>query len=274
MAHSLDPTKALHTWSVFRTMGRYVAPGSAPSGVLTENTSGGGLDLLELPGQLAAHGFRSAQLCHFYLPRTDAAYLAEVRAAFDAAGVDIECLLVDDGDVTHPEQGEEQQRWLSGWIGVAEQLGAPRVRVPAGDQAPNEETIALSARRLRELAAEHPDIRVITENWKSLLIDAATTRQLFDQLGGEVGFLIDTGNWTGEDKYEQIAQVAGMAECSQVKARESSPGVLDAEDLIRALTVLRDVGYAGRISYVYAGSDDDEWARLDEMHEIASTVTG
>ena len=65
-----------------------------------------------------------------------------------------------------------------------------------------------------------------------------------------------------------------MAECSQVKARESSPGVLDAEDLIRALTVLRDVGYAGRISYVYAGSDDDEWARLDEMHEIASAVTG
>lgn len=273
MAHSLDPTKALHTWSLFRTMGRFVAAGSAPSGVLTENTSGEGLDLLELPGQLAAHGFKSAQLCHFYLPRTDAAYLAEVRAAFEAAGVDIECLLVDDGDVTHPEQGEDQQRWLSGWIGVAEQLGAPRVRVPAGDQAPTPETIALSARRLRELAAEHPDIRVITENWKSLLIDAATTRRLFDQLEGEVGFLIDTGNWTGEDKYDQIAQVAGMAECSQVKARESSPGVLDAEDLTHALTVLRDVGYAGRISYVYAGNDDDEWSRLDEMHEIASTVT-
>lgn len=274
MAPSLDPTKALHTWSLFRTMGRYVAPGSAPSGALTENTSGGGLDLLELPGQLAAHGFASAQLCHFYLPRTEAAYLAEVRAAFEAAEVDLECLLVDDGDVTHPDRGEEQQRWLSGWIEIAEQLGAPRVRVPAGDQAPSEETLPLSARRLRELAARHSDIRVLTENWKSLLVDAATTRRLFDQLEGEVGFLIDTGNWTGEDKYEQIAEVAGMAECSQVKARESAPGVLDAEDLVRALSVLRDVGYAGRISYVYAGTDDDEWTRLDEMHEIARGVTG
>ncbi|MGP9536643.1 sugar phosphate isomerase/epimerase family protein [Brachybacterium sp. AOP43-C2-M15] len=274
MAHALDPTKALHTWSLFRTMGRFVAPGSAPSGALTENASTEGLDLLELPGQLAEHGFASAQLCHFYLPRTDAAYLAELRDAFDAAGVDLEVLLVDDGDVTHPEHGEEQQRWLSGWIGIAEQLGAPRVRVPAGDQPPTEVTIALSARRLRALATEHPGIRVLTENWKSLLVDAATTRRLLEELEGEVGLLIDTGNWTGPDKYEQIAQVAGNAECSQVKARESAPGVLDAEDLTRSLTVLRDVGYAGRISWVYAGTDDDEWGRLEEMHEITRAVTG
>lgn len=272
MAPALDPTKAVHTWSLFRTMGRYVAPGSAPSGALTENASSDGLDLLELPGQLAGHGFTSAQLCHFYLPRTDAAYLAEVRDAFAAAGVDLEVLLVDDGDVTHPEHGEEQQRWLSGWLEVAEQLGTPRVRVPAGDQAPSEETIALSARRLRSLAAEHQGLRVLTENWKSLLVDAATTRALLDRLEGEVGLLIDTGNWTGTDKYAQLAEVAGEAECSQVKARESAPGVLDAEDLTRALTVLRDVGYAGRISYVYAGTDDDEWGRLEQMHEIAKRV--
>lgn len=274
MVHSLDPTKALHTWSLFRTMGRYVALGSAPSGVLTENASADGLELLELPGQLAAHGFASAQLCHFYLPRTEASYLAEVRSAFEAAGVDIEVLLVDDGDVTHPEHGEQQQRWLSDWIDVAEQLGAPRVRVPAGDQAPSEETIALSARRLRELAAAHPGIRVLTENWKSLLVDAQVTRDLLDRLEGSVGLLIDTGNWTGEDKYAQIAAVAGKAECSQVKVRESAPGVLDAEDLTRCLEVLREAGYAGRISYVYAGTDDDEWGRLEEMHEIARTVRG
>lgn len=274
MAHVLDPTKALHTWSLFRTMGRFVAPGSAPSGVLTENPSTDGLDLLELPGQLAVHGFTSAQLCHFYLPRTEPAYLAEVRDAFRVAGVDLECFLVDDGDVTHPEHGEQQQRWLSGWIEIAEQLGAPRVRVPAGDQPPTQESLALSARRLRGLAAQHSGIRVLTENWKSLLIDAATTRNLLDRLKGEVGLLIDTGNWTGADKYEQIGVVAGGAECSQVKARESSPGVIDADDLTRSLTVLRGAGYAGRISYVYAGTDDDEWGQLERMHEIARTVTG
>lgn len=277
MTHSLDPTKAVHTWSLFRTMGRYVAPGSAPSGALTENDTTAGsdlLDLLELPGQLAAHGFASAQLCHFYLPRTDPAYLAELRDAFVGAEVDLECFLIDDGDVTHPEHGEQQQRWLSTWIEVAEQLGAPRVRVPAGDQAPTQETIALSARRLRALAAAHPDIRVLTENWKSLLIDAEVTRDLLERLEGDVGLLIDTGNWDGADKYEQIASVAGDAECSQVKVRESSPGVLDTEDFTRSLTVLAEAGYAGRLSLVHDGTDDDEWGRLEELHRLVRTVAG
>ena len=277
MTHSLDPTKAVHTWSLFRTMGRYVAPGSAPSGALTENDTTAGsdlLDVLELPGQLAAHGFASAQLCHFYLPRTDPAYLAELRDAFAGAEVDLECFLIDDGDVTHPEHGEQQQRWLSTWIEVAEQLGAPRVRVPAGDQAPTQETIALSARRLRALAAAHPDIRVLTENWKALLSDAEVTQELLDRLEGEVGLLIDTGNWDGAEKYQQIAAVAGDAECSQVKVRESAPGVLDAEDLTRSLETLYEAGYTGRLSLVYAGTDDDEWGRLEELHQLARTVTG
>lgn len=274
MSRTLDPTRALHTWSLFRTMGRFVAPGAAPSGGLTENPSADGLELLELPGQLAAHGFASAQLCHFYLPRTDAAYLAELRAAFDAADVDLECFLIDDGDLAHPERGEEQQRWLSGWIGIAEQLGAPRVRVPAGDQEPTPEALAQSAGRLRALAAAHPGLRVLTENWKALLRDAAVTRELLDRLDGEVGFLVDTGNWDGPDKYQQIAAVAGAAECSQIKARESAPGVLDAEDLTRSLTALREAGYTGRLSLVYAGTDDDEWGRLAQMHEIVRPLTG
>jgi sugar phosphate isomerase/epimerase len=272
MTLALDPTPALHTWSLFRTMGRYVAPGSAPSGALSENTDGAGLPLLELPAELAAHGFASAQLCHFYLPTTDATYLAELADAFRAAGVDLEVLLVDDGDVTHPEHGREEQRGLSTWLDVAEQLGTPRVRVPAGDQPPSEETLALSARRLRELAAEHPDLRLLTENWRGLLVDEVSTTRLLDLVEGEVGLLIDTGNWDGEDKYRQIGAVAGRAECSQVKVRESAPGVLDEADLEQSLAALAEAGYAGRLSLVYAGSDDDEWGRLAQMQEVLRRV--
>ncbi len=274
MAHQLDPTPAVHTWSLFRTLGRYVAPGSAPSGTLTENTEGGGLPLLELPGELAAHGFRSAQLCHFYLPSTEDAYLGELRSAFDEAGVDLECFLVDDGDLVDPDRGTEQRAWISGWIDVAERLGAPRVRVPAGDRAPSEETLRASAEGLRALAAEHPGIRVLTENWKSLLADEKAVRRLLELVEGEVGLLIDTGNWDDEEKYRRIGAVAGVAECSQVKARESASGVIDEEDLQRSLAVLREVEYGGRLSLVYAGTDDDEWGRLAQLREIAVRELG
>ena len=159
-------------------------------------------------------------------------------------------------------------------ITIAEQLGACRARVPAGDQPPTPETLALSAQRLRALAADHPGLRVLTENWKALLVGAETTRALLERLEGEVGLLIDTGNWDGPDKYAQIAAVAGGAECSQVKVRESSPGVLDAEDISRSLAALAQAGYSGRLSLVYAGSDDDEWGRLEELHGIVRTALG
>ena len=106
----------------------------------------------------------------------------------------------------------------------------------------------------------------------ALLVGAETTRALLERLEGEVGLLIDTGNWDGPDKYAQIAAVAGGAECSQVKVRESSPGVLDAEDISRSLAALAQAGYSGRLSLVYAGSDDDEWGRLAQMQEIVGRV--
>jgi len=73
------PPKALHTWSLFRTLGRYVAAGSMPSGDLPEG-GGSELALLDLPAELARRGYKAAQLCHFYLASRHTGYLTN-RAA-------------------------------------------------------------------------------------------------------------------------------------------------------------------------------------------------
>src|SRR5699024_12711252 len=54
--HALDPTNSLHTWSLVRTMGPFVAPGSPPSGALTDNPSPDRLHQQELPAPLDAQG--------------------------------------------------------------------------------------------------------------------------------------------------------------------------------------------------------------------------
>ncbi|HET9647975.1 MAG TPA: TIM barrel protein [Microlunatus sp.] len=263
--------KAVHSWSLFRTMGRYVAPGSMPSGDLPEG-GGGGLSLLELPAELSGHGYRSVQLCHFYLPHTDPGYLDEVRAALDAAGVELECFLVDDGDLTASAGADEQEAWLSGWLDVAEQLRAPRVRIPAGKQAPTPERLAESAARLRRLAAGHRSVRVVTENWHALLPDAAAVTTVLDAGEGEVGFLIDLGNWRGPDKYEQLARVAARAETCQAKCRIAENGELDLEDYRASLGVLRDAGYSGPLAMVYDGPDPDEWGHLEQAYAVVREV--
>ncbi len=263
--------KAVHTWSLFRTLGRFAAAGSMPSGSVPEG-GGGGLPLLELPAELRRHGFGSAQLCHFYLPSRDAAYLAELRSAFDDAGVELECFLIDDGDLVHPDDGPAQQQWISEWIETATALRPTRVRVTAGRQPPTPAALQLSAERLLALAERHPETRLVVENWQALLPDADAVATLLDDTAGRIGFLIDLGNWRGPGKYDQLAAVAGRAETCQAKVGTDEAGVIDAEDYRRSLTVLRDAGYTGPLAMVHDGPDPAEWAKLDEAYAILQEV--
>ena len=264
-------TKAMHTWSLFRTLDRYVAPGSMPGGGIPES-SGPAPDLLALPAELARHGYGSVQLCHFYLARRDASYLQEVRAAFAGAGVALEALLVDDGDLTDPGDPDGQVAWVSSWLDDAEALGAPRARVVAGQRPPGPATLAASAAGLRQLAARHPDVRVLTENWHALLPDAASVTELLDRTEGDVGFLVDLGNWKGEDRHAQLARVAGLAESCQAKVRADADGRLDLDEYRTCLGLLADAGYAGPLAMVHDGPDPDEWARLEDAHAVVRSV--
>ncbi len=267
------PAKALHSWSLFRTLGRFVAAGSMPSGGLPAG-GGDGMELLDLPAELARRGYRSVQLCHFYLPTTDAGYLRDLTSAFAESGVELECFLVDDGDLSHPTDGDRHADWLSGWITVAEQLGAPRVRVPAGSQPPSPETLGASADRLRRLADRHDTIRVVTENWHALLPDAAAVSDLLARTEGRIGFLVDLGNWKGPGKYDELAAVAGQAETCQAKVSTEADGAINEIDYRRSLGVLQSAGYQGPLAMVHDGPDPDEWAKLEEAYAIITHVYG
>ncbi len=272
-AQSHTPPKSVHSWSLFRTLHRYVAPGSMPLGGLPES-SGPAPDLLGLPAELARHGYTSAQLCHFYLHRVDPPFLDELRAAFAEAQVELECFLVDDGDLASPADGEAQLDWVSSWLEVAERLGAQRARVVAGQQAPDDQTLAASASRLRELASRHPDLRLVTENWHRLLPDAASVLSLLERTEGRIGFLVDLGNWQGPDRHRDLAAVADRAETCQAKVRTSPEGRLDLQEYRTCLTVLADAGYAGPLALVHDGPDPDEWGRLDDAYAVVEAVFG
>jgi sugar phosphate isomerase/epimerase len=263
--------KAVHSWSLFRTMGRYVAAGSMPSGDLAESQASG-LSLLELPSELARRGYTSVQLCHFYLPTRDPGYLTELRSAFSDASVELECLLIDDGDLTHPSRGEADQEWISGWLDVAAYLQPRRARVVAGKQSPTTASLPVSAQRLSQLAQRHPDVRVVTENWHALLPDGSTVNELLDRTIGQVGFLVDLGNWSGPGKYRELASVATRAETCQAKVRTGPDGSIDANDYRLCLGVLRDAGYSGPLAMVYDGEDPREWDRLDDAQRILTEV--
>jgi sugar phosphate isomerase/epimerase len=237
-----------------------------------EQPEAGGMSVLELPAALAAHGYRSTQLCHFYLPNREAAFLGEVRSAFAEADVELECFLIDDGDLTDPDAGDDQEAWVSGWLDVAEQLGAVRARVDAGKRPPSVETLDASGARLSRLAERHTDVRLVTENWHALLPDAASVLGLLDRAEGRIGFLVDLGNWSGSSKYAELAAVAGRAETCQAKCRTGNSGQLELDDYRTSLQVLRDADYTGPLALVYDGPDPDEWGHLETEYAVVGEV--
>lgn len=213
------------------------------------------------------------QLVHFHVPSREPGYLNELRGALADASVTLEAVLIDDGDLTHPEQAGAHEAWVAGWLDDAVRLRARRARVIAGRQPPTAGAIRDSGTRLARLAGTHPDVRVLTENWLELTPDAARVRQVLEAAEGAVGLLIDLANWRGSDRYRELAGIAALAETSHAKCHFGPAGP-DAGDYRRTLGLLRDAGFQGPLGLVYDGPDPDEWAGLAWEYEVTRAVFG
>ena len=268
-------TRAVSTWSLHRTLGRFTGPDSAVAGgqFIDVEPSVDRLDLLELPSVLAARGYDSVQICHFHLPSRDSPYLDSLRSALAASSIALDALLIDDGDLTHPTEADRHEAWIGEWLEVAAVLGARRARVCAGRSAPTDGLVEASATRMRRLADSHPEVRVVTENWMEMMPDAATVLRYLDAAGESVGLLIDLGNWSGPGKYNELARIAPRAETCHAKCRFTAGGP-DRDDFCRALQVLAEAGFDGPLALIYDGTGDDEWTALDTEWEIVQEVFG
>ncbi|MGH2551545.1 MAG: sugar phosphate isomerase/epimerase family protein [Thermomicrobiales bacterium] len=265
--------RTVSTWSLHRTLGRYVASDSATLGgpFMTPPAEPSGVSLLELPAELKKHGYEAVQIVHFHIPSRSPEYLAQLRRALEASEIQLETLLIDDGDLTDLANIDQVEAWIEEWLGVAVALGAKRARLMAGRSIPTPELIVESAQRLVRLAEAYPDVRIVTENWMRMLPDAETVLSLFEETGDAIGLLIDLGNWSGPGKYDELARIAPLAETCHAKCHFPD-GELNAEDYRRTLTILKEAGFTGPLSLIYDGPDADEWSRLDDEYAIVQSV--
>lgn len=270
----LTDRRSVSTWSLHRTLGNYCHPDSAANGgpFMTLPEMAGGMTLLELIPEVASRGYASIQICHFHLESREPEYLTTLKQALAANNLPLDMLLIDDGDLT-ADDIDAQMAWISEWLTVAETLGATRARVNAGHGTPTTELLQTVGQRLAALAAQHPDVRVVTENFLSMTPDADSVATILDATGSSVGLLIDLGNWHAPGKYDELASIASLGEDCHAKCSFSAAGP-DEEDFVRSLTILKDAGFSGPISLIYDGPDDDEFAHLDEEWAMVEKVFG
>lgn len=245
---------AVSTWSLHRLLSHAHVP------------------LLDIPAEAAAHGFGALELVHFHLPTTDAAYLADLRAALADAHVSLHAFLIDTGDPTHPDptQRAADLQAMSDWIDIAGTLGAQTARVIAGRVPATPDTLALSARNLLPLIirAEDLGLRLTTENWHQLLHHPADVLALLDRMEGRLGLKMDFGNWPHPRKHADLPLIVPRAESTHAKAFFGEDGAMDTKDFLQCLTFCQVAQFAGTHTLVY-DSGGDEWASLGAMREAA-----
>ncbi len=267
------PSIAISSWSVHRLLGRpaMYGPGDDPH---SRSAPQGGLTLLELPAQMAAHGFFELELVHFHLPATDATSLAQLRNALRLANVRLQTLLIDAGDITDPVHGTRDLAWISAWLPVAAALGARSARVISGKQTHSVETMTRSIAGLRTLSVQAASfgLRLVIENWFSIADNPEHVHALLDQLDGKIGLKLDFGNWDahhGAGKYAALARIAARAESTHAKGRFTAAYSIDVADYKACLLLMRDAAFRGAHTLIYDDpAGPDEWRGLELEREI------
>lgn len=240
------------------------------------------LDLLDVPAEVAANGYDCFDLSILAVRSIEREYLAELRSAFEDAGVEIFQLLVDMGEIGSPDPDERAAsiKLTKRLMEVSSELGARGIRYVPGYTEPTSENMPSWAEAFRELAdyAAQCGLRPATENYKTFNTEPDALLQVIDQSARDYGVIGDFGNAKGPRKYEILRKLLPRATSIHAWAFLNEDGTLDHEEFRRCLTIARDSGFDGPIMLHGSYTPDnfcwapDIWAGVELLHEDFKAV--
>lgn len=233
-----------------------------------EPLTNGSMSLDEVLRLCSDLGFAAVDPTAYYLrgyPAVpDDAYLHGVARSAFLLGLDISGTGVrNDFTLADAERRRAEVALVKGWIVAAAKLGAPVLRVFAGQGVPDGAARAAARERvveaMRECAAfggEHGVMVVIQNHW-DFVRTAEQTLDLLDAVDSEwFGLMVDIGSYRTGDPYEEIARVAARAVTWQIKENVFRAGVEEPTDLARIMAIVRESGYRGYLPIETLGPGD------------------
>jgi sugar phosphate isomerase/epimerase len=216
--------------------------------------------LIRCATDLKVHG---VELQDIHFPQTRPAYLQMIRRA--AGDLNLEVIGIgvhNDFGRVDPTIRQSEMVKVKQWVEVAEQLGAPLVRVFAGyPEGDRQSRWPAMIDALREVAAfaGHAGVRLGLENHNHNAFTPTATeylRVLEEVKSRYLVPLLDTGNFT--DGWPSVQKTVGMVQHVHAKFWKVAPDGSDEKvDYAKIIPALRAAGYDGWVSFEYEAEEPE-----------------
>jgi len=233
-------------------------------------------DFIDLCARLNLDG---TELTSYYFPQVvTPEYLMALKQQTFRLGLDISGTAIGN-DFCHPPGAErdEQLAMTREWIDYAALMGAPVIRVFAG-QANKGEAEDVAIQRCvdglnESLAyAAEKGVFLALENHGGITATPAQMMRIIDGVKDSPWFGVnfDSGNFNTDDPYRDLAAIAPYAINAQIKVMTRRNGTKEDTDFARVIGILKDAGYRGYIVLEYEEENPKEAVPryIDTLREL------
>jgi len=223
------------------------------------------IDLFQFIDYCAEHGCAGTELTSYYFPKVlDDAFLRGLRRHAFLRGIAISGTAVGN-TFTYPK-GDRRDAEIASvkkWIDHAAVLGAPHIRIFAGNVQAN--TTPAEAKQLAIAALEEccdhagrKGVFLGLENHGGIVAGPDDLLEIVRAVKSPwFGINLDTGNFHTADPYADLERCAPYAVNVQVKSEIQKRGAKkEPADLARLVKMLRDANYQGFVALEYEAAED------------------
>lgn len=219
----------------------------------------------------AEHGCQGAEVTSYYFPKNvDDAWLLKLRHHAFLRGMPFSGTAVGNEFTNENDARQKEQiAHVKTWIDRAQLLGAPHIRIFAGN-APAAGKVQATKRciaAIEECAdyASKKGIFLGLENHGGIVTEAADLLEIVRTVNNPwFGINLDSGNFRSADPYEELERCAPYAVNVQFKVEIQRRGQKKEEsDLGRLVKILRAANYQGYFALEYEAAPDP-WKAVPE----------
>jgi sugar phosphate isomerase/epimerase len=243
----------------------------------------GTMTLDELLEFCAKTGFDGVDLTGYYFPGYPVVptndYIYHIKQKAFRLGVELGCTGVrNDFTWADPAKRAEEKKLVKEWIVVAQKLGAPGVRIFAGNLSKENYTwderarwIAEDIRECAVFGKEH-GVMIALQNHNDFLKTSAGVEKLLSLINHEwAGLMLDIGSYHTDDPYKDIAATAKYAITWQMKEKVFVNDTQVDTDYDKIIDIVRQSGFSGYLPLETLG-EGDPFQKIDSLFKKVSGV--